>query len=48
MTYSGQEGGDEDFGLYASPSRIRQYEEDDGDNDDREDYNEDEEFGIAE
>ena len=48
MTYPGQEGGEEEFGLYASPSRIRQYEEDDGDNDDREDYNEDEEFGIAE
>jgi origin recognition complex subunit 2 len=50
-SYSGQDNGDEDFGLYASPSRIRQYDDDDDDdnnNYDRDDYNEDEEFGVAE
>ena len=44
--------GDDDFGLYASPSRIRQYEDDNDDHDDAyggEDYDqEDEEFGMAE
>jgi len=40
---------DDDFGLYASPSRTRQqYDNDYDETYDREDYDEDEEFGIAE